>query len=334
MTTQSTYLDTIRNTQPGLPRIEFLKQNFDSLCQAETSMLNRGGVRAANTTSATITTSLLNEVVTTTLQDQLAPLQAFSRDFTTDPIKPKATVVSKKITAGGPAQKNATDFEDETNMVATAGPISVTVDQYTAGGHLTNAELNSGYRLEDWAVIKASEIANAIWDVVSALFTSANFTNTPFPSSSAAFSADDMATLWGMVQKATTKNLVVDGPYFARLFGKSLIDFNGASGDVRAVRWPGWGIVGYSTRWSAAGAGVAGIACGPQVLRLVSGSPLAPASAARAGLEATPLMLPIGIPVQVNSWFGLAKRTDWATFDLMFGAALDDPTAGLLILGS
>ena len=291
-------------------------------------------VKAANTTSGTIKTSLLNEVVTTFLQDQLAPLQAFSLDVLPDPIKPLAVVVSKRVTAGGTAASAVTDFENETTMVATAGAISVTPLQYTAGGHLTNAELNSGYRMTDWSVIKASEIANAIWDVVAALLTEGNFPATPHVSAAPMFGGADLQTLWGRLQKAPTKNLVCDGAWFAHLLAKSAIDFNTASGDVRTLRWPGWGTIGYSSRWSAAGPGVVGIAGAQSCLRIVAGVPLSPPSAAAAGLNQSTVQLPLGLQCQVNQWFDTGARTDWATFDMVFGAAVDDGTAGILIRGS
>lgn len=329
------YLDEIKakkSTREGsTERLYFIRDNWNDLKNAEMSRLSRLP-RNANSTSATVTTSMLNEVVTTVLQNQLAPLNAFGLDVGVDGYKPLATVVSKKITAGGTVQTNATNFEDTTNFVATAGAVSVTVNHYTGGGYLTDSELNSGYRMMDWMVIKTSEFADKLWDVVTALFTTANFTGTPFTAAAAAFSRDDMATIWGLIQKAPTKNLVIEGNYFPKLFGTNTQDYNNELGDVRTVRWPGWATVGYSTRWSAAGANVVGYAGAAQGVRIVAGLPLTSASVVRAGLQQSTLVLPgIGIAVQVNEWGSLANRNDWLTFDSMFGSAVDDGTAGRLI---
>lgn len=325
------YRDTIKSQPKGWKKIHFIRDNWDELVSAEASLLRRNP-QAANTTSATVKTSMLQETVTTVLQDQLAPVSAFGLDVGADPYKPLATVVSKKVTAGGTVQTNATNFEDTTNFVATATAVSVSMNQYTGGGYLTQAELNSGYRMMDWAVIKSAEFANKLWDVVSALFTTANFTNTPFVAAAGAFSGDDMATIWGQIQKAPVKGMVLDGNYFARLLGKNTFDFNDASGDVRTLRWPGWGTIGYSTRWSAAGSNVYGIAGANSMVRVVSGLPLVAPTAAASGLRQGSISIGnTGIVVQTNEWFSNSTRNDWFTFDIIFGAAVDDATAGILI---
>lgn len=329
----SDFWDQINLIPRGSQRISFLRDNYNHLIEAENSLFRAGGPRAANTVSGTITTALLNETVTTVLQNQLGPFSAFSRDFTADGSKPLATVVSKKVTAGGTVVTNATNFEDQTNFVGTAGAVSVTMARYTGGGYLTPAEMNSGMLLTDWAVLKAAEFADKLWDVVAALFTTANFTNAPFVAASAAFSGDDMNALWSLITKAPIKNLVVDGSYFARLLGKSQIDLNASVGGApQKLMWPGWGTVGYSTRWSAAGQNVFGYAGANQGVRIAADVPILPSGAERAGLMSKTVILPgIGLAVQFNNWASTSTRIDWFTFDVAFGAAVDDATAGVLI---
>ena len=325
------YLKTIKAKKAGWERINFMVEHYGELRQAEASNF-RSNPQAANTVSGTINTSILNQTVTTVLQDQCAPFAAFGRDFTADSSKPLATVVSKKITAGGTVQTNATNFEDTTNFVATAAPVSVTMARYTGGGHLTPAEMNSGMMLKDWGVIKAAEFANKLWDVVSAFFTTANFTGTPFIAAAGAFSKDDMNTIWGMIQKAAIKNFVADGNYFAKLLGLNTFDFNNTEGDVRTLRWPGWSTVGYSTRWSAAGANVFGYAGANQGMRICADVPILPTNIAAAGLRSSMIVLPgIGMAVQFNEWSSTSTRLDWFTFDIAFGANVDDGTAGILL---
>lgn len=325
------YQKSIKAKKRGWERINFLVENYGELSQAEASHF-RTNPQAANTVSGTINTSILNETVTTVLQDQCAPFAAFGRDFTADSSKPLATVVSKKVTAGGTVQTNATNFEDTTNFVATASAVSVTMARYTGGGNLTPAEMNSGMMLKDWAVIKAAEFANKLWDVVTALFTTSNFTNTPFVAAAGAFGKDDMNTIWGMIQKAAIKNFVADGTYFGKLLGLNTFDYNNGEGDIRRIAWPGWSTVGYSTRWSAAGLNVFGYAGGNQGVRICADVPILPTSIQRAGLQSTSIVLPgIGMAVQFNEWASTSTRLDWFTFDIAFGAAVDDATAGILI---
>lgn len=325
------YKKAINGKKKGWERINFMVENYGELRHQE-EMHARRTPQAANTVSGTINTSILNETVTTVLQDQCAPFAAFGRDFTADSSKPLATVVSKKVTAGGTVQTNATNFEDTTNFVATAAAVSVTMARYTGGGNLTPAEMNSGMLLRDWGVIKAAEFANRLWDVVSALFTTANFTNTPFVAAAGAFGKDDMNTIWGMIQKAALKNLVCDGTYFGKLLGLNTFDYNSGEGDIRRIGWPGWSTVGYSTRWSAAGLNVFGYAGANQGVRICADVPILPTSIQRAGLQSTMITLPgIGMAVQFNEWASTSTRLDWFTFDIAFGAAVDDGTAGILI---
>ena len=91
----------------------------------------------------------------------------------------------------------------------------------------------------------------------------------------------------------------------------------------------GWDNLALNTNWAGAGANVRGFYCNPQAVGVVAGLPLEGKSTTLAQSEYT---IPgIELTVQVNSWFSLATRTMWCSFDCMFGAALLDNTAGGLI---
>lgn len=319
-------LDTIRGKAAGSERINYMIENWGSLRQAEASGRFRPMGANTGTDSATLLGTMQSETAVTVLQTQLAPLRALSMDMPLEPMVPRRPVIVRVTTAGGTAQTNATSFEDTTNFVGTVAPITVTPAQLTAGGYLTNAELNSGNKMSQWATIKAQEIAQAIMGAVATVITTANFTETPLTSASSAFSGTDLNALWGQLAKAPTKYAVISSTYMAKLLPTNLESINGLSG------WPGWAGVFVNDYWTGATANTTGFVCHPQAIAAVMGEPVLPESAGRAGLTSSSIAVPgLGVSVQLNSWFSLAGRNDWMTMDVCFGAAKCDGTAGILI---
>src|SRR5213076_3629685 len=82
---------------------------------------------ASNTYSATLVTQFLLDGAVTKLQNLWAPLRVFSRDYSQDRYKPRATAQLKFVTAGGTTQKNATNFESGDAIVSN---VQIAVDQY------------------------------------------------------------------------------------------------------------------------------------------------------------------------------------------------------------
>jgi ATP-dependent protease ClpP protease subunit len=312
-------------------RFRFMRDNWSELRQAEASAKGRQ-IMAANTgtDSATLIGSFLAAGIVTVLQNKCAALRALTRDFGTGPMAPRQPVVVTKVSAGGTAQTNATDFEDTTNFVGTAGAVSITPSQITVGGYIDNAELNSGFRIGMWTEIKAAEMADKLMAAVAAIITTGNFTATPHLSASASFGGDDMRTLWGMLKKANQKHLILDGEYYARLLPSTREEFN-----VAEASWPGWNGVFLNTVWTGATANTVGFACDPQAIAVAAGLPLTSAQSGAAGLGQSVITVPgVELSVQQNSWFSNKTRTEWVTWDVVFGAALLDATAGVLVKSS
>jgi len=95
---------------------------------------------------------------------------------------------------------------------------------------------------------------------------------------------------------------------------------------------PGWNAVAQNDYWTGATANTVGFACDPQAIGVGAGLPMTPESAGRGGLRQSVITVPgIGISVQLNEWFSLASRVDWATYDVVFGACSLDATAGVLL---
>lgn len=322
-------LDVIRALKTPAERVAHMRDNWLELRQAEAAGRFRPMAANTGTDSATLLGTMQSEVLVTVLQTRLGPLRALSLDVGNEPMVPRRPVIVRVTTAGGTPQSNPTNFEDTTNFVGTVDPVTVTPAQYTAGGHITNAELNSGNKMAQWATIKAQEIGQAIMGAVAAVITTGNFTETPLTAAASAFSGTDLNDLWGRLAKAPTKSAIISSTYMARLLPTNLESINGMNG------WPGWDGVYVNDYWTGATANTTGFVCHPQAIAAVIGEPVSPESAGRAGLSSSSVAIPgVGVSIQMNSWFSLASRTDWMTLDVVFGAAKCDGSAGIIIKSS
>jgi ATP-dependent Clp endopeptidase proteolytic subunit ClpP len=285
--------------------------------------------QATNTLSATLITQFLVDALIVNLQHRLAPLKAFTREFSPDPIKPKTTVQVPNATAAGTTQSNATSFEDTTNFVVTLDPISVTMAQYTAGGHLTTDQMQKGFRIAQMTEIKLREFANKIVTVATTPCTVANFT-TGSPgiiASYAGFSFTDMNKGYGLLKKAGIKNAILDGEYIANLLPTYQLGWNPIT-DATKFGWDG---IYLNTDWDGAGANVRGFLCHPQAVVVVAGTPLE-LPATTSIVQVTQVRIPdLEMTVLNYLWFNPSTRTTWFTYDVVMGASAGDTTAGVCL---
>jgi len=299
----------------------------------------RGGAVAANTYSSTLVTAFLIEGAVTKLQHRWAALKAFARDYSTDRYKPKATGQVKLVTAGSAVLTNATNFE-QGNSTVTNAPI--TVSQYTQPFQVSNDDLNSGLRMEDLAKQNLANFANKIIEVATADITEANFANYSggsYIAAPAAFGWSDMALLWGALKKADEKNAILDGEYVGALLNTPTFFQQGLTGGNENAQRFGWDGIYLNTDWTGAGTGCRGFICHPQALGAVAGLPLTPGQVGtpipgNTLSEATAVVPDVGISYAVYNWFSLGSRTMWCSFDMMFGAAKQDTTAGIFVKAS
>jgi hypothetical protein len=261
----------------------------------------------------------------------------FSKDYSTDRYKPRATGQLKFVTSGNTVEKNATNFETGDSIVSN---VQIAVDQYTSKFHVTNDELNSGLRMENLVDINVAALADKILGVgFSPLATGSFTTNAAVVRAASAFSFSDMATAWGTLKKSPVKYAVLDGEYMARIINQPV--FYQATGTESGGEdgWKrfGWDGVYLNTNWSGthAGAGdqyIRGLFCNPQVIGAIAGLPLTPPAIPGTTLQESTMTVPeVDISVAAYSWFSLATRTMWMSYDQMFGTALLDETAGVLL---
>jgi len=314
----------------GKARFEFLRDNWNEL----SGQLPVLPIVNANTTDSTaLTTDMLASGLIVVLQNRLAGLQGFTRDFGTDRLKPNAKVQVPIATAGGTAQSNATAFEDADNFIGTIDNVEIAPARITSGAHLTAAELNNGFRMAQFAEIKAHELADKIQSLVNAVITSTNFDRTTelgaaaLVSAFAAFGKSDLDNVWAALEKSSIKNVMLAGGYYKAFLPATLESFNPLSGNTL----PGWDGFYLNTYWTGAEANTRGFACNPQAIAVASGLPLASPNRGMTTQVETITLPGIGLTVEQQQWYSTSSKTDWANWEVMFGAAKGDPAAGCLI---
>lgn len=278
----------------------------------------------ANSLSSSLVLDTLAEATLTTLGQRLAPLRAFSTDFSTDMMNQNAYVQVRKANAAGSVQTNPTSFETgDTNVTN----VAVQVKHYSKSYNLSSQELNQGFRLEQLAAINAQVLANKIIDIALAPITATNFP-TNVTVAQASFSATNAKTLWGAVAKSSMRHLILDGTAFAQLLPTDTLGFGIQNSSYRPGSY-GFDAVILNTRWDGAGTNIYGFAVGPEAVAAASGLPMIDPGVASLLAGSRTITLPdLGLSVQLNTWGSLSTRSAWASLDVMFGAALGDNTAG------
>jgi hypothetical protein len=300
-----------------------------------TDAQNHDRVRNENTFSSSLTTNFLIMAATTTASPKFAPVKMFARDNSVDPLKPLATGEAKYNTTaqdGSTTLTNATNFESgDSNLNA----VPINVAQYTESFHVRNVDYNSGMRMADLATAKLASLGSKVTKVLAANITAANFTTlTPIITAPGGFGWGFMEQAWASLKKANRKNIMLDGPYLAKIINTPV--FLQTTPVVPGAGWKdvsGWDFVGLNTEWSAAGANISGFACDPQALGTLSGLPLVDVPNIPAGIlqTATGIMPGVEVGIAAYSWFNTSTRTYWSSFDLVFGAVALDTSIGLVI---
>lgn len=274
-----------------------------------------------NTFDSALVTDVARKMGITVLQNKLAMLNLFSKDFSADPIAPKKTVQVPKVTGGATAQTNPTNYESGDSTVDN---IAVAPDELSVSFHITSAQLQQGFRLEQLLAINLQVLANKCLDTVAAIMTTSNFGSAVFTGAAADFGVDDLKTIYAAAKNYNTKNLVLDGSYLANFIPTDKLSF--ALGEQGAY---GFDRIAMNNRWSAAGANVVGGVFDSQAIGIASGVPIIDDAIANQMLLMTDIALPdLGMTVRFCVWGALASRAVWGSYGVMLGAALGDDTAG------
>lgn len=281
----------------------------------------------ANLIDADLLLDTLSNRALKVLGNRLAPLSAFTLDVTPDelPAQTKYVQVPIATTAPDAVQTNPTSFETGDTNTSNVG---VPLVHYSKSFHVTSAQANQKITLDMLAGINADMFANKIIDLALAPVTDANFSTQNIIVAAASIAQANVATIWAGVAKNERKTLLLDATSYSKLLPTSLTAL-----DVRQGGAYGFDSVHLNTRWTGAGANVYGFAAGPGAIAIVSGIPVMPGA---NGLVNSRIitMEGLGISVQVNTWFATASRTQWASYDVMFGAKFGGDNLGGFIIRS
>jgi len=278
----------------------------------------------ANTFDSALVTDVLRDTAITVLQSRLAPLNSFSKDFTAEAVKPRATIQVPIATAGSTTQTNATDFESGNS---TLDNVAVTVNQYSNSFCLSNDELNQGFRLENIAKINLHQLANKIIDIALTPVTTTNFGAAVVDKDTAAdVGVAELRALWAALKDGDVRNVILDGSIYAQFLPANLEAFQVASGG-KNVGMYGFDFFSFNNRWTGAGTNIRGFACSPQAIAVASGVPVASAVADDMVGQETVVIPDLGLAVQMNMWVSRQSRSLWASYDVMFGASKADGSA-------
>lgn len=279
----------------------------------------------ANTIDADLIIDTLSSKAITTLGDRFAPLNAFSKDFSTDELVQAADVQVAVVTGGSTTQTNPTNFESGDSTTSNVG---VTVNHYSQDFHITSKEYNQRFRIEQLAEKNLQSFANKIMDVALAPVTVSNFDTTAIDVAQASLAVSDLKTAWGNIAAVGKKSIMLDGVAFSQFLPSDLNSFK-----------PGTGAYGYdgfhlATRWDGAGSNIYGFACGEEAIAVASGIPMQVPGLGEEMLGQSEIALEnLGLTVQVNLWVSKATRALWSSYDLMFGASFGEQAgSGQIIL--
>ncbi len=322
-----------KENKTALARKDLMVTDWEPLMQDAMARDNRSKspVFGANTYSATLVTSFLEDGAITNLQNVWAMLRAFTMDFTTDSFKPMAAAVIRNVTAGSATGTDLTDFEAGNSTV---GAKSATMHQYSQPFQVSNDDLQKGLRMEHLVTINVANFANKIIEVATVPITTSIFGAATVVQTAAAFSFTEMAALQAALKNSAIKNLILDGSYVARIantpgFFQTAGVVGGSTSAWKAFGWDG---IFPNSDWTGAGANVKGFACHPQAIAGVTGLPVTPPSIPGGIMSVNTFVVPgLQVTVAVYTWFNPKTRTMWTSYDIMAGFVAVDTTAGFLV---
>jgi len=283
----------------------------------------------ANDYDADLCVDRLSEKAILVLQERLAPLRAFSRDFGTDTLRPRATVQVEKSGTHATAQQNPTNYEsgDTANDA-----VAVEVNEETISFNVSSQEMMQGERLETKAGNSLHGLADNIWDEVVALCNDANSDNDIITCVQTSFSDTQRQALWASIAKGGERHLILDGTAYAENLPA---DKNAFELSQRGA----YGFDGFhlATKWDATGAesNLYGLAVTPNAFAVASGLPeISPAVANNLEAVGTAEIPDLGLTVQTCLWGSTSTRATWISYGVMFGVSVGDGSAFTLVVSS
>jgi len=279
----------------------------------------------ANSLNASLINTVLAQRAVTVVQSKLPWLGAFTNDFS-DEVKDqrsRSILVPYALSASA-VQTNPTNFEtgDTTTNLRT-----ITMNHLSKSFYITSADYGKGTRIEQLADVNMGIVANAIEAAVFTIITASNYTATIPASLSAVATAGTTAallkTLWGTLG-GNVKNCILSDSYFAPVLPGDLYSF-----DITKTKSGfGFDYLDHSGKgFDSAGSKIVGFAANPNAIVMGAAIPEYTPQVADL-LDSTVVEVPgLGIYIQSNMWASAASRNQWASFDILFGAAVGCPSS-------
>ncbi len=284
----------------------------------------------SNTIDSALIVDVLSDVAKTTLGNALAPLKAFTRDFSNERIAQTGKLQIPVATAGGTTQTNPTNFAVQSSTVSKA---PVTVNHYSRGFGLSSAQINQRFRLEMLAEKELQGFAQDLLAVAFAPATSTNFTQVVSVASYTAITTLDLLVsqvlkpVRAKLALPSQKNLLLRTDLYSQLMPTATTSLDPSKGGFL------YNGIYENTSFSGAESNVIGFGCSPDAIAVASMMPYVPPGSEQYFIAQEEIAIDgMGLSVQLNIWFDLASRSHNASFDVIFGAGFGlDANAGVLV---
>jgi hypothetical protein len=276
----------------------------------------------ANALASALVVDTAAEMAITVLQSSLAPLRAFTTDFSTDVYDPLKAIQVAVAYSTGSVTTNPTSFETADTTVNAA---KVTMVHFSKSFGISSTELNQGHRLQRLMQVNLRALANALIDAALTPVTTVNF-GVAVVTTSASFitAGGGSQTLWAALKNGTTRSLVVDGALYATMLPTATTSL--LPGQAGAYGFDGG--VYMNNRWNGAVTNCKGFAASPEAIAIAAALPAIDPSVQQLLNASETITIPdLGLSVQFNMWGSTSSRASWGSFDLVFGAKEADTSA-------
>ena len=199
------------------------------------------------------------------------------------------------------------------------------MSEYSQPFHITPAELGSGRRLEKLVMVNLYALQDKLDSVVKGLMTAANYGAAVLDKDPTTVTTADIKTIIAATGKYKQRNLVSDATFWSQF---AVTSDKNSLGVIDGAY--GLDSFSLSTDWSAAGTNVNGFVGDTTALAMAARLPEV-TSEVREAIDMDTIELPNGLSVQIAKWVSTASRYTWHSFDVVFGAAVGDATAGEII---
>ncbi len=262
----------------------------------------------------------------TVLQNRLAPLAAFTRNFGDQLLRTNDTLQVPIASATSATSVNPATFEPGSST--TVDKATITLDHLVQFFGLSDTDIKNGRVLEQLIDINLGKIADKIFSVAITPVTTVNFGVAVVTTETITPGSGHLPTLWAAISKADMKSLIVNPTIYSGLIPTNTQQFNLGTGAY------GFDGIYFANSFTGAVASLKGFAISNRAIGIASALPAIDEIVRRKIEAQTIIAIPgLGLSLAFNMWSVTSSRARQCTFELMFGskAVLTSGTAALII---